>query len=184
MKISVGKDSFSVDADLTNIEKAVIRTIPERIKSFFTTKRDIKKIGFSIKHLRDECFGMLPKKYKFKKYSLPIPRTLEQFKQDLEYCKDVDENICNDYLDKRLEGDTVEYTMLERFYKENGGPDNFVSFYQKGIKLTIYKLLPFKNVYTYTKKNKAVFIIEQFRISDNSYCLFGYCTKNFEPKTL
>jgi len=74
--------------------------------------------------------------------------------------------------------------MLERFYKENGGIDNFVSFYQKSIKLAVYKLQPFKNVYTYTKKNKAIFIIEQFRASDNSYCLFGYCTKSFEPKKL
>jgi hypothetical protein len=184
MKISIGKGSFTAEANMSNVENIVLKTIPERIKSYFNCKKDIRKIELSIKYLRKECFGILPKKCKYKKYVLPVPRTIEQFKQDLELCKYVEENIFDDYLEKKLEGDTIEHTMLKRFYDENGGFENFICFYQKGIKLSIYSLQPFKKVYTHSKKNKAVFIIEQFRKSDNSYCLFGYCTKNFEPKKL
>jgi len=184
MKISIGKDSFSAEANLSNIEETVIKTIPEKIFQYFNDKKNIKIIKSSIIQLRNECFNKLSKKFKYKKYSLPIPRTIEQFKQDLECLKFIEDDISENYLDKRLETDTIEYTMLKRFYDENGGMDNFISFFQKGIKINKYILQPFKNVYTYTKKIRAVFIIEEFKKSDNSYCLSGYCTKNFEPKRL
>jgi hypothetical protein len=184
MKISIGKASLTVEADMSKIESTLIKTIPEKIKSYLKERKNIRQIELSIKQLRNECFGMMPKKYKYKRYSLPVPRTPEQIKQESEYRKYVDEKTYDEFFEKRLEEDTIEHTMLERFYDENGGIKNFSCFYQKGIKIDNYTLQPFKTVYTYSKKNKAVFINEQFRKSDNTYCLFGYCTKNFEQKKL
>jgi hypothetical protein len=184
MKISIGKDLFTLEADLSKIENSLVRTIPQKIKSYFNNRKNVRRIELSIKQLRTECFGMPPKHCKYKKYVLPIPRTTEQIKQDFECRKYVDEETFNAYFDKRLDEDTIEHTMLQRFYAENGGDENFVCFYQKGIKIDGYSMQAFKTVYTYSKNDKAIFINEQFRKSDNSYCLFGYCTKNFAPQRL
>jgi hypothetical protein len=183
MKINIGKESFTIEADLTNIENILTKTLPGKIKSYLQARKDIKRIQLSIKNLHNECFN-LPPRYNYKIYILSVPRTSEQLNQDSEYRKYVDEKTFDDYSQKRLDEDHIEFDMLQRFYNENGGEDNFVCFYQKGIKLDRYSLQPFKRVYTYSKKDKAVFIIECFRKSDNSYCLFGYCTKNFRPKKL
>lgn len=184
MQIKIGKEQFELGVDLSNVENILTKSLPEKIISYFKHRKNIKNILLSIKQLRNECFKILLKNCKYKKYTLPVPRTPEQYKQDLESVKHIDSKLAYEFLDKRRDADYVEQDMLQRFYTENGGEENFISFYQKGLKMHQYLLQPFKIVYTYSKKDKAVFIIEQFRKSDNTYCLFGYCTKNFVLKKL
>jgi hypothetical protein len=62
MKISIGKASLTVEADMSKIESILIKTIPEKLKSYLTERKNVGQIELSIKRLRNECFGMLPRK--------------------------------------------------------------------------------------------------------------------------
>lgn len=184
MKIKLGKGEFALEGDFSNLENIVTKSIPEKISAYFQMKKEVKHIQLSMKNLHKECFTGLPKNIKFKSYILPIPRTLEQIKQEFEIRKYVDDKIFDDFSQKRLDEDYAELNMLQRFYNENGGEDNFVCFYRKGLEIKKYSLQALKKAYTYSKKDKAIFILEQFRKSDNVYMFTGYCTKSFMPKRL
>jgi hypothetical protein len=153
-------------------ETEEIKHEPESIASI----NGIKKI---IKTIKEEA--LFPyRKYKFKKYILPIPNTLEQYKENLENDLSLGTLGTNESLvNKGLENDFLDLDLMNKFFDENGGKDNFGISYQKGLKLpTNIYMLAYKNIYTYSKNKKAVFIKEEYRQSDNTFNLWVFCTKN------
>jgi hypothetical protein len=153
-------------------ETEEIKHEPESISSINGVQKIVNK-------LKEEAFSPF-KRYKFKRYILPIPQTHEEFKKTFE--EDQMLGILGteqSLVDRGIDRDYADVDLLEKFYKENGGQDNFGLSYSKGLKLPsdIY-MLAYKNVYTYSKKGKAVFIKEEFRRSDNTFNIWVFCTKN------
>jgi len=186
-----GKDFLSLILNASGIAGAAAI-----IGIFYSKSEKVKKETEEIKHepegiatingvqkiinkMKEEAFSPF-KRYKFKKFILPIPQTIEEFNKTLEEDKLLNTLGTEDSLVGRaIDRDFADLDLLENFYKDNGGKDNFGILYQKGLKLpqNIY-MLAYKNVYTYSKKDKAVFIKEEYRRSDNTFNIWVFCTKN------
>jgi hypothetical protein len=151
----------------------------EEIKHEPESVASINGVHKIIKTMKEEALSPF-KRYKFRQFILPVPQTVEQAKKNLETDMMLGTSGTKESLaDRGIDNDFIDLDLMDKFFQENGGKDNFGISYQKGLKLpeSIY-MLSYKNIYTYSKKSKAVFIKEEVRQSDNTFNLWVFCTKN------
>jgi hypothetical protein len=153
----------------------------EEIKHESESIANINSVNKVIKRMKEEALSPF-KRYRFKKFILPVPQTVEQIRKNIE--TDITLGTIGtkeSLVDRGIDSDYVDLDLMNNFFQKNGGKDNFGISYQKGLKLpeNIY-MLAYKNIYTYSKRSRAVFIREEFRQSDNTFNLWVFCTKNHE----
>jgi len=175
------KDILEVKADLKDIGEITFKRIPQYISIWWTNRKNRKLIEKTIYSIRKLAFKPWMKNLnKFRVYeNFTLPKNEEQVKAQIEYDKcHRHENGHNEEFENRLDKEFAHFDLIKTFQDENGGQDNFGIYLERAIKLNGYKMFPFRKVYTYSKKEKAVCILEEFRPFDNSYNIFVYCTKN------
>ncbi|MDR3302586.1 MAG: hypothetical protein LBT01_08710 [Spirochaetaceae bacterium] len=153
-------------------ETEVIKHEPESISS----AKGIQKI---LEDIVKEAVAPF-KRYKFTKYILSIDPTREEIAEAYKFDKQYGISGSEESLTKKYrEASTYSEKLLEEFYEKNGGKDNFIKSYHRGLKLppNVW-ILSYRKIGTYSKKGKAVFVKEEFRQSDNVFSITVWCTKN------
>jgi hypothetical protein len=184
-KLKVSPNSFEAEANLGVVGDIAIKRLPQIIYNWWTNRKNIKIIEKTINDIRNLAFKPWKKYIKyFRLYqNFSLPKNEEQVKAQSKYdIEHLQEPRHFEEFENRLDKEYAHFDIIKKFQDENGGQDNFGVYLERAIKLHGYKMLPFRKVYTYSKKGKAVCILEEFRPFDNSYNIFVYCTKNHETK--
>ncbi|MCL2721021.1 MAG: hypothetical protein FWD47_06740 [Treponema sp.] len=181
-RIKVNKTGFEAEADLSAIGDVTLKHLPKIIINWWRNKRNRKIVDKAIIDIRKQAFGPWKKHIrKFRVYNnFSLPRSIEQTKAQSEYdIKHINEPWHKIEFENRLKKDMAHFNLYEKFQEENGGKDNFGTYLERAIGINGFTVFPSRKVYTYSKKEKAVFILEEFRPYDNSYNIFVHCTKNW-----
>jgi len=180
-KIKIDPRGFEAEADLGVVEDIITKRLPNIIYTWWTNRKNKKIIENKINDIRYLAFK--PWKRDLKEFRLyenfSLPKSEEQVKIQAKYdIEHINEPEHSEEFKNRLDKEFAHHDLIKKFQEEHGGIDNFCIYLERGIKLNGYKMFPFRKVYTYSKKEKAVCILEEFRPYDNSYNIFVYCTKN------
>jgi hypothetical protein len=181
-KLKVTKDGFEAEADLRIASEAAFKRLPEKIYEWWTNRRNKKFVEKAISNIRNLAFKPWKKYWKkFRIYeNFSLPKSIEQIKSQSAY--DFEHRYELGHLkefENRLEKEYAHHELIRKFQEENGGNNSFGVYLERGLKLNGFTMLPFRKVYTFSKKGKAVCVLEEFRPIDNSYNIFVYCTKNW-----
>ena len=183
MKLKVNKTGFDVEADLGAVEDIALKQLPQIIKNWWKTRKNKKLVEKAIHNIRSLAFKPWKKHWpKFHIYqNFSLPENMEQVKaQAAFYLKHIGEPEHFKDFESQLDKELAHHEFIKKFQEENGGQNNFGVYLEKGLKINGFTMFPFRKVYTYSRKGKAVCVLEEFRPSDNSYNIFVYCTKNWE----
>jgi len=184
-KLKVDKTGFEVEADLTTVGNIATKTLPQKIQSWWTNRKNKKIVEQTIGKIRRLAFQ--PWKKQLKKFhvyeNFTLPKSKEQSKAQSDWdTKHIYDPGHLQEFEARLDKEFAHHEFIKKFQEENGGHDNFGVYLERGLKLNGFTMMPFRKVYTYSKKEKAVCVLEEFRPFDNSYNIFVYCTKNWGDK--
>jgi hypothetical protein len=184
-KLKVSKIGIEVEAELEEVGEVLIKRIPRTIENWWKNRKNKKLIERTINDIRRLAFKPWIKYWqKFRVYeNFALPKSMKQVKdqvvRDLEH---VNESWYFKEFENRIDKEFAHLDVIKDFQEQNGGQDNFGVYLERAIKLNGFAMIPFRKVYTYSKKEKAVCVLEEFRQSDNSYNIFVYCTKNWGHK--
>jgi hypothetical protein len=181
-RLKIDKNGIEAEADLKEIGEITFKTLPKLINNWLINRRNINIIKNTIKNIRILAFKPWKKYYKkFLVYeNFKLPMNMEQIKIQSEYdIEHIHEIGHLKEFENRIAKEFAHFDILKKLQDENGGVNNFGVYLERTIKINGYTIFPFRKVYTYSKKGKAVFILEEFRPSDNTYNVFVYCTKNW-----
>lgn len=180
-KLKVSRNGFEAEADLSEVGEVAVKKLPKVLYEWWTNRKNKKIIEKTINNIRNLAFKPWKKHWKkFRIYeNFSLPKSIEQIKSQSAY--DFEHMYELGYLkeyDKRIDKEFAHHDLIKKFQEENGGHNNFGVYLERGLKLNGFTMLPFRKVYTFSKKGKAVCVLEEFRPIDNSYNIFVYCTKN------
>jgi len=180
-KFKIDQHGFEAEVDLRAVEDITTKRLPSIIYSWWINRKNKKIIQNKINDIRNLAFKPWKKNLrKFKLYeNFSLPKSQEQVKIQAKYDIDhINDQGHSEEYKNRIDKEFAHHDLIKKFQEENGGIDNFGIYLERAIKLNGYKMFPFRKVYTYSKNEKAVCILEEFRPFDNSYNIFVYCTKN------
>jgi hypothetical protein len=181
-KLKVNKTGLEAEFDLSAASEMALRHIPQIIGTWWKNRRNKKIVEKTMNDIKNLAFRPW-KKYrrKFRVYdNFLLPKNEEQVKAQTRH--DIQHIYDPGHLEEfenRLNKEFAHHNLIQRFQEENGGNKNFGIYLERAIKLNGFTMFPFRKVYTFVKKKKAVVILEEFRSFDNSYNIFVYCTKNW-----
>jgi hypothetical protein len=184
-KLKVNQTGFEAEADISVVGEMALKHLLKIIKIWWKNKKNKKNkilVEKKINNIRNLAFRPWRKYWrKFQVYdNFSLPQSEEQVKvqatHDFEHI--YDPGHFKEF-ENRLDKEFAHHDLIQKFQEENGGKENFGVYLERAIKLKGFTMFPIRKVYTFSKKKKAVVILEEFRPFDNSYNIFVYCTKNW-----
>jgi hypothetical protein len=179
-KLKISPTGFEAEADLSAVGKVALKPL-QKIRTWWKNRKNKKIVEKTINGIHNLAFR--PWKKYWRKFQIcdnfSLPQNEEQVKDqtthDFEHIYDPGHF---EEFENRLDKEFAHHDFIQKFQEENGGRENFGVYLERAIKLKGFTMFPFRKVYTFSKKGKAIVILEEFRPFDNSYNIFAYCTKN------
>jgi hypothetical protein len=181
-KLKVNQAGFEAEADLSAVSEIVLKHLPQMIRTWWKNRKNKKIVEKAINDIHNLAFRPWKKYWgKFRVYNnFSLPQSEEQVEaQNTHDFEHIYEPGHFEEFENRLNNEFAHHDLIQKFQEENGGNKYFGVYLERAIKLNGFTMFPFRKIYTFSKKEKAVVILEEFRPFDNSYNIFVYCTKNW-----